>query len=41
MIVAGTFPLWLFYVAGPLLGGAIAAYAARLVGMANTPKVVE
>ncbi len=39
MIVAGTFPLWLFYVIGPLLGGVIAAFASRLVGMASTPKV--
>jgi len=39
MIVAGTFPVWLFYVAGPLLGGVIAAFASRLVGMASTPKV--
>ena len=39
MIVAGTYPVWLFYCAGPLLGGAVAALAFRLVGMANTPKV--
>ena len=39
MIVAGTFPLWLFYVIGPLLGGVVAAFASRLVGMASTPKV--
>ncbi len=41
MIVSGTHPLWLFYLAGPLLGGVAAAFAARLVGMANTPKVEE
>ncbi len=39
MIVAGTFPVWFFYCAGPLLGGAVAALAFRIVGMANTPKV--
>ncbi len=39
MIVAGTFPVWFFYCVGPLLGGAVAALAFRLVGMANTPKV--
>ncbi len=41
MIVAGTYPVWFFYCAGPLLGGAVAALAFRLVGMANTPKVAD
>jgi MIP family channel proteins len=41
MIVAGTFPVWFFYTAGPLLGGVIAALAFRLVGMASTPKVAS
>lgn len=41
MIVAGTYPVWFFYCAGPLLGGGVAALAFRLVGMANTPKVAE
>lgn len=38
MIVAGTYPLWLFYVFGPLIGGAVAAVAFRIVGKASTPK---
>ena len=41
MIVAGTFPVWLFYTVGPLLGGVAAALAFRLVGMASTPKAAE
>ena len=41
MIVAGTFPVWLFYTVGPLLGGVAAAFAFRLVGMAGTPKTEE
>ena len=41
MIVAGTFPVWLFYCAGPLLDGGVAALVFRLVGMATTPKVAE
>jgi len=41
MIVAGTFPVWFFYCAGPLLGGGVAALVFRLVGMANTPKVTD
>jgi len=40
MIVTGLFPVWFFYTAGPLLGGVIAAFTYRLVGMAGTPKVV-
>ena len=38
MLVTGTFPLVLFYLIGPLLGGAVAAFASRLVGMASAPK---
>ena len=38
MLVTGTFPLVLFYLIGPLLGGAMAAFASRLVGMASAPK---
>jgi MIP family channel proteins len=41
MIVAGTFPVWLYYCAGPLVGGEVAALVFRLVGMANTPKVTD
>ena len=41
MIVTGTFPVWFFYTAGPLLGGVVAAFAFRLVGMASTPKAAE
>lgn len=41
MIVAGTFPVWLFRCAGPLLGGGVAALAFRLAGMASTPKVTD
>ena len=29
MIVAGTYPVWFFYCAGPLLGGAVAALPSR------------
>ena len=38
MLVSGTFPLWLFYTVGPLIGAAFAAAAFRLVDMAHTPK---
>jgi len=38
MIVAGTYPVWFFYCAGPLLGGGVAALAFRFVGMASAPK---
>ncbi len=41
MLVSGTYPVWLFYTVGPLLGGIVAAGAYRLVGMANTPKVQD
>ena len=41
MIVAGTFLVWLFYCAGPLVGSGVAALAFRSVGMANTPKVTD
>ena len=37
MIVAGTFPIWLFYTVGPLVGGVLAALAYRLVGKAHAP----
>ena len=39
MIVAGTFPVWFFYTAGPLLGAVAAAGAFRLVGAASPPEV--
>ena len=39
MIVSGMFPVWFFQTVGPLLGGVVAAFAFRLVGMASTPKV--
>jgi MIP family channel proteins len=38
MIVSGTFPIWFFYTIGPLIGGAAAALAFRVVGQASTPK---
>ena len=41
MLVSGTFPVWLFYTVGPLLGAIVAAGAFRLVGMANTPKASD
>ncbi len=41
MIVTGTFPVWFFYTAGPLLGGVVAAYAFRVVGVASAPKVAS
>ena len=41
MIVTGPFPVWFFYMAGPLLGAVVAALAFRLVGRANAPKVSE
>lgn len=37
MIVTGTFPIWFFYTAGPLLGGVLAALTYRLVGKAHAP----
>ena len=37
MIVAGTFPVWVFYTIGPLLGAVAAAVAVRFVGMASPP----
>ena len=39
MIVAGTFPVWPYYVLGPILGGVLAALVFRSVARANTPKV--
>ena len=39
IIVSGTFPVWFFYTAGPLLGAVVAAGAFRLVGLASTPTV--
>ncbi len=38
MIVADTFPIWLFYTVGPLLGAAVAAGLFRLVDRASAPK---
>ena len=38
MIVSGTFPVWAYYVVGPLLGAVLAAVAFRIVGRANPPK---
>ena len=38
MIVADTFPIWLFYTVGPLLGAAVAAGVFRLVDRASAPK---
>lgn len=38
MIVASTYPVWLYYVLGPLLGAVIAAVAFRVVGKAHAPK---
>lgn len=37
MIVAGTFPVWVFYTIGPLLGAVAAAGAFRFVGLASPP----
>ena len=41
MLVAGTFPVWFFYTAGPLLGAVAAAGAFRLVSGASPPAVVR
>lgn len=38
MIVASTYPVWLYYVLGPLLGGVVAAVTFRVVGKARAPK---
>ena len=38
MIVAGTFPVWLNYVLGPLIGAVLAASAFRFVSRASMPK---
>ena len=38
MIVADTFPIWLFYTVGPLLGAALAAGLFRLIDRASAPK---
>ncbi len=40
MIVTGLFPVWFFYITGPLFGAVVAALAFRVVGRANTPKVL-
>ena len=37
MIVTGRFPIWFFYVVGPLVGGALAALAFRIIGKADAP----
>lgn len=39
MIVAATFPFWLFYMVGPLVGAVAAALAFRVVSRATTPKI--
>lgn len=39
MIVAGVFPVWFFYTAGPFLGAVLAAGAYRLVRSASPPAV--
>jgi len=41
MIVAGVFPVWFFYAAGPLLGGVAAALVLRVVGVASPPKAED
>ena len=41
MIVAGTFPVWIFYVLGPLLGAVLSAMAFRIVSRANPPKPLD
>ncbi len=41
MIVAETFPVWAYYVVGPLLGAVLAAVAFRVVSRANPPKPAE
>ncbi len=38
MIVSATFPVWLFYVVGPLIGAAMAAGLHHFVAAANSPK---
>lgn len=38
MIVTGRFPIWFFYMVGPLLGAVVAASAYRVVSNASTPK---
>ncbi len=38
MIVASTYPVWFYYVAGPLLGAVLAALAFQVVSRASTPK---
>ena len=37
MIVTGRFPVWFFYMVGPLVGGAVAAIAFRIIGKADAP----
>ena len=41
MIVAGTFPVWVFYIVGPLIGGIVAALAFRIVIRAHPPKTSD
>jgi len=37
MIVTGRFPVWFFYMAGPMVGAALAALAFRVIGKADAP----
>ncbi|MGI4793343.1 MAG: MIP/aquaporin family protein [Janthinobacterium lividum] len=37
MIVTGRFPVWFFYMAGPLVGGVVAAIVFRIIGRADAP----
>lgn len=37
MIVTGRFPVWFFYMAGPLVGGVLAAIVFRTIGRADAP----
>ncbi len=41
MIVAGTYPIWFFYTAGPLIGALVAASMFRLIGKAHAPSEAE
>lgn len=37
MLVTGRFPVWFFYMAGPLVGGVLAAIVFRVIGRADAP----
>ena len=39
MIVTGLYPVWFYYTAGPLIGGAVAAFMYRIIQGASAPTV--